>query len=666
MVTQNKTKSIVKKVRGDSDTILEKIESLEVKWYDAEQTPEEQPVWPIASAIKRTIDYYESYLFPIKTDIIKQKYLNSIDRAVYMKQQWLRNRSNRIYPLIASVHDTFVSNLYEVETTPRIVARNKDDQERASVVQDCYDWFKDVSWYDAKMKTIKAEASLIGTAYSRSWYQTITEKIQWNDKWKVKSVVNKISKPTVDHVSFFQLFYDPFAPSFDNTPRKAYRYISNITDVVNKYWFLWEEDNWLHKLKGHIRGWTPFSHKDYTRIYSSKNYERELSRINSVEQFDDWIENRLFAVDFSDQELVEVVEYWSDDQFVLLLNWVTVYDGLSPYPFSGDPFSILVHEEVPWSIQWIGIGDKLLNHQHQANTIFSWVEDAMRMHLYPMYIVSKWALKDSAGRPLKSIPYEPEKVLEDASNLSNGWIDTLKYVDFNFINTYISRLQWLVAEAYEIVWLNTYTQWGNGKMERSAAWVTQKVAIIRTRLLWLIESLNWLNSRVFNHWLAIAVTKFDKDFSFRILTEDGKPVWRELDLESVLQKYDVIAESDAMRLATKELRATQALNTLNQITAVNVDPLSGLPIYNVRKLIDEVMSKLDFDWGEAYTDEEIIDAKNRALKIQQMTQPPQPEVAPQPPVIAPEPWLTPQTMTSETPEDAWMLASMMRQWYQWQ
>lgn len=666
MVEKNKTKSIVKRVRWDSDTILEKIESLEVKWYDAVQTPEEQPVWPISMAIKRTIDYYESYLFPIKTDIIKQKYLNSIDRAVYMKQQWLRNRSNRIYPLIASVHDTFVSNLYEVETTPRIVARNKDDQNKASVVQDCYDWFKDISWYDAKMKTIKAEASLIGTSYSRSWYQTITDKIQWNDKGKVKSVINKISKPSVEHVSYFQLFYDPFAPSFDNTPWKAYRYISNITDVVNKYWFLWEEDNWLYKLKGHIRWGTPFSHKDYTRIYSSKNYERELSRINSVEQFDDWIENRLFAVDFADQELVEVVEYWSEDQFVLLLNWVTVYDWLSPYPFSGDPFSILVHEEVPWSIQWIGIGDKLLNHQHQANTIFSWVEDAMRMHLYPMYIVSKWALKDAAGRPLKSIPYEPEKVLEDASNLANGWIDTLKYVDFNFINTYISRLQWLVSEAHEIVWLNTYTQWGNGKMERSAAWVTQKVAIIRTRLLWLIESLNWLNSRVFNHWLAIAVTKFDKDFSFRILDEEGKPVWRELDLESVLQKYDVIAESDAMRLATKELRATQALNTLNQITAVNIDPLSWLPIYNVRKLIDEVMSKLDFDGWEAYTDEEIIDAKNRALKIQQMTQPQQAPAPETPMNPVPDQWLTPQTMTSDTPEDAWMLASMMRQWYQGQ
>ncbi len=47
----------------------------------------------------------------------------------------MKNRSNRIYPLIASVHDTFVANLHEVETTPRIVAREKDDQTEAPVVQ---------------------------------------------------------------------------------------------------------------------------------------------------------------------------------------------------------------------------------------------------------------------------------------------------------------------------------------------------------------------------------------------------------------------------------------------------------------------------------------------------------------------------------------------------
>lgn len=36
--------------------------------------------------IKQTIEYYESYIFPSKIEIIKQKYLNAIDRIFQMKK----------------------------------------------------------------------------------------------------------------------------------------------------------------------------------------------------------------------------------------------------------------------------------------------------------------------------------------------------------------------------------------------------------------------------------------------------------------------------------------------------------------------------------------------------------------------------------------------------
>jgi hypothetical protein len=110
------------------------------------------------------------YLFPPKVEIIKQKYLNAIDRIFQMKKMWMKNRSNRIYPLIASVHDTFVANLHEVETTPRIVAREKDDQKEAPVVQWWYDWARDISGYARSMMPVRSEATLIWTSYARSWY----------------------------------------------------------------------------------------------------------------------------------------------------------------------------------------------------------------------------------------------------------------------------------------------------------------------------------------------------------------------------------------------------------------------------------------------------------------------------------------------------------------
>lgn len=611
----------------------------------------------ITRAIRDTIEYYEDYVFPQKAEIIKQKYLNGTDRAIVMKEMWLGQRTNRVFPLIWPVHDTFLSNLHEIETTPRVIARNKDDQAKAPVAQDWYDWAKDVSEYESQMKIVRSEATLIWTSYARSWYSTDIHVVEWNDKGKRKESKREEVKPVIDHISFFQLFYDPFQPNFYKLPWKAYRYITNLNNAINKYSFLFSDEDPIDKWIPTINAWAPLSNKDYTRIYSAKNYEKELIEW-WTNWYDNWINNKLFQVQYQDQNLVEVIEYWQDGQLNLIINWVSIYEWLSPYPFNSDPFLIVVHEEVPNCIHWVGIWDKLINHQHQANTIFSWLEDIMRMNLYPMYKMSKWALKDAAGKSLRSIPYEPERVLESSANLWTWDIEPIKYVDFNFVSTFMKRLNDIVMESYEIVWLNSYTQWWNGKMERSAQWVTQKVAIIKTRLLSIIESLNRFNSKLFVMWLAMWVVKFPKNFNFRVVREDWEAQWNDIKLDDVLNKFDIVAESEAMRIATKELKATQSLNTLNVLSSVNVNPVTWFPIYKMDPLMEAVMEKHDFPAWVRYTEAELAELKAMQMRVESAWQPQAP-VSPQTPVQ--EPVLNPQSLNSDVPDDAWMLASVYRQ-----
>jgi hypothetical protein len=77
----------------------------------------------------------------------------------------MAHRSNRVFPLIASIHDTFVSNLYEIDVMPRAIARNKEDVEATELAQNFFDWAKEMSELDDKESPIWAESSLIGTSY---------------------------------------------------------------------------------------------------------------------------------------------------------------------------------------------------------------------------------------------------------------------------------------------------------------------------------------------------------------------------------------------------------------------------------------------------------------------------------------------------------------------
>ena len=136
---------------------IEKLKKIDVSDYPSEPTTVWE--WELASVIKGMIDYYENYIFPRKIEIIKMKYLDAMDRYFQMKKMWLSYRSNRVFPLIASIHDTFVSNLYEIDVMPRAIARNKNDKEATEQAQNFFDWAKELSELDDREAPIWSESA---------------------------------------------------------------------------------------------------------------------------------------------------------------------------------------------------------------------------------------------------------------------------------------------------------------------------------------------------------------------------------------------------------------------------------------------------------------------------------------------------------------------------
>ena len=111
-------------------------------------------------------------------------------------------------------------------------------------------------------------------------------------------------------------------------------------------------------------------------------------------------------------------------------------------------------------------------------------------------------------------------------------------------------------------------------MERTSTGVNARVAVIRARLQPIINSLNRLNREIFLQWLIQATLYLDDDFKARITGEDGVAIWREVKIADIINKFDIIAENEANRLATKELRASQSLDALSKIQSLNVDQVT--------------------------------------------------------------------------------------------
>ena len=131
-------------------------------------------------------------------------------------------------------------------------------------------------------------------------------------------------------------------------------------------------------------------------------------------------------------------------------------------------------------------------------------------------------------------------------------------------------------------------------MERTSTGVNARVAVIRARLQPIINSLNRLNREIFLQWLIQATLYLDDDFKARITGEDGAAIWREVKIADIINKFDIIAENEANRLATKELRASQSLDALSKIQSLNVDQITNMPIRDLEPAGEYVMANLNF------------------------------------------------------------------------
>ena len=84
----------------------------------------------------------------------------------------------------------------------------------------------------------------------------------------------------------------------------------------------------------------------------------------------------------------------------------------------------------------------------------------------------------------------------------------------------------------------------------------------KSRLLPLVESMNQALAKIAEMWTATAVVMMDDMIAIRQMGKDGKPVFRDINIDDLIGKYDIEFDAQALKSATREIKRDQLLQLL--------------------------------------------------------------------------------------------------------
>lgn len=594
----------------------------DIKTDDKKKKVKVKPYTEVETRVRElataSIENFRKYVFPEAYEIIKAKSLFAGDIRAAHNALWHTHKTAAVYPLISSIFDNFASNLYDSATLPRVSARDKEDIGKSQMAQDFCDWAYDVSEAEHVVKLARNEGALIGTSYGIAGWDKRTHKTKYNVDGEIKTKERPISQPLIEHVSFFEMFYDISTTNFEKARRKVRRKILSLSEIEKRYSSLGIEFTEQKKDEIIENKNDVISTLDFTKIYEIKNYEHlydDASFDNGVSFLE---ENVLTSITDSNP-FCEVIEYWEADNLVIMINGREYYDDASPYP-NGDPFAIIVYEEIPGTCRGVGIGQKLMPHQKQASFYFSKIKDAIGQHIDPMYYVYKGSIVAANGRTPQTISWIPGKVFELADpTIPNGGIKPIEFIDFNIVNIAVWQLADAISRAQETIGTNSYVQWGQGKVERSFGAVNMKVAVTATRLKPLNNSIGKFNEKMFTVWLSLATEFLDDEFSVKVLWDNWFE-YRDITPTELIDKFDITVDIEAIRDLTKAERSQTLMNMLNTIAPFNMNPISQTPTIAPESIIKFIAGQLDYEWFNPMTMEERTAYVEEHMKIAQEIQ----------------------------------------------
>mgnify|MGYP003402881101 CR=1 FL=1 len=554
-------------------------------------------------------DYFQRYVNDKEILAYKNYLLYTMDRQVQIE----KFQTNMKVPVIKQYVDTMFAAIYDNDIAFRVTARNKKDLKKAKSFNDFLDWAFTISGsYDQLMEIIK-ETLIVGRGFGRISFHNGNEEVEYKKGGETRKYLVEGEKyPKIRYTSCFDIFYDPTAQDVESSRYVIERRIMHINDILQEYApFIGDKANAIREAQ---KNPYYFNTHDYNRVKLTSFWNNETiadfinsnpvtwtSSTNLPSDFNIYYKNFL-TIDYKGW-YSEVLEYWEDDTFKLIIDGESVYNGSNPFPIKKKPYFGIHYGKIPGIGFSHGIGTSLEWIQNVSDTIMNLSIDNVKMLIAPMFQRMRWG--DTFGDGSTNLTYAPFKVHEvntpDGLKRLELWVQ-----DFsgpNFLD-FLSK----VAEMGE--WINSYATGYQNKVERSAAWVTAMVESFKARLLPMMDSINWALTRISEFWWIIALTLMEDEIDVRVLDEDGQASFTTMSPNDFVSRYDVEIDPRSLKASTKDVRKKQILDMIQLAAQTGQDPSTGEFFLDMRELWDGLLRAYDLD-----VDDIILDSKELAKKV---------------------------------------------------
>ena len=590
-----------------ADTITKQIEQQEkekkAQIYQDNSTDAERTVY---DKLKKILIHFRDNIFPEWFEVIKMDKLYSKEYEAWLKKHNMKYKSAKIYPLITSIHDTFMASLYDNDLRPKVFPMEEVDPQIVDDTQLFFQWGTEISETEQTNEIIRNEASLIWASY---WMPGYTTSIMKNEDGE--NVTTFI--PALFPVSAFEMFYSVWATDFYKAPEKFRRRFIPFDWLKDAFYPIWEWKGWmaeqLEKKKSAIlEAPMPLSKADFTKIYDIDAYSATYlwylwDGVPTWMIYDD-----TFNI-LDSSSYCEVVDLYIGDKLMVMVNGYFVYNWDSPFKYWEDfaisgrewPFIELTYEKGVGCIpSWIW--KKVMWHQKQCNALFNSIADAVYRHLNPVLAAVQGAITDpTTGNSPTTIGYDEWKVY--SINPSYAWMNNaitkIDFTDYNILSLAMNQFENIKADAYTICWVNSYVLWWEWKVERSRYWAEQRVAASKARLSPMIKSIGRFYSKLFYHWLWLSKQSWAS--VAYVQNEDEEYV---INLSELDHRMKIVCSADIWVEETKASK-TQWLLTLMQNTAwFATNPITWLPDIDNRAFLESITDYAGLKWFKAMTVDE--------------------------------------------------------------
>jgi len=557
-------------------------------------------------------NFYSIHLWNKWASAYRNYFMYKLDRALLVKDFQTNIKS----PVVKMYVDAMWTGLYDNVINFRVVGRDRDDQKKADDVKAFLEWWFSAS--NSRMELMQAikEALICWPWYLKIGFVDREKKIEYKKWLKKVTKVTKEQYPFVRYVPIFNIFIDPTVKSFEESPYVFERNIMTV-EAFKKYYGNYFNNKTEPIIKYALKNPYYFSGYDYNKIKHAAFWdEREIKKFfnNYIENNNnDWGTFDVFTQNYlsfeQNSKYVEVIEYWSDERHITLVNGKAFLDEENPLPLKKKPYVDIEYNKAPGLAFGSGLGVTLEDIQNITDELLNLQMDNTKFQIAPMF--QKLKGSDMFSQDANGLLYEPFKVVE--VNTPEG-MHRLELGSPEF--TGVDMIQFLLQLWEMSEGLNSYSMWYQNKVERSATGVSALVQAFKSRLLPLVESMNQALAKIAEMWTATAVVMMDDMIAIRQMSKDGKPVFRDISIDDLVGKYDIEFDAQALKSATREIKRDQLLQLLNTAISWWVDPNTGEYFIDMRELWREIIDSFEMSQDLVMNTKEVNKEKTKSMILQ--------------------------------------------------